>query len=148
VSQKKVKQHHRNIRREILKTIWRVPDAVWPEVQKLLPPEKVLQTPGRPVIPFRRVFDGILYVLRTGCQWKAVAKEFGSGSTVHLRFQEWERRDVFKAFWRLMLKRYDRRRGIGWTWQAVDSKTVRRTLVGGGHRCQCHRYENQSACLR
>ena len=105
MSQKKVKQHRRRVRQEILKTIWRVPEDAWVEVRKLLPPEKALHTPGRPVVPFRQVFDGILYVLRTGCQWKAVPKEFGSGSTVHLRFQEWERRDVFRKFWKMMLKR-------------------------------------------
>jgi putative transposase len=130
VSQKKVKQHRRRVRQEILKTIWRVPEDAWAEVRKLLSPEKALHTPGRPVVPFRRVFDGFLYVLRTGCQWKAVPKEFGSGSTVHRRFQQWERRGVFKAFWRLMLKRYDRRRGIGWTWQSVDTKTVPAPLGG------------------
>jgi transposase len=35
------------------------------------------------------VLNGILYVLRTGCHWKAVPKEYGSGSTLHRRFQEW-----------------------------------------------------------
>lgn len=32
-----------------------------------------------PVIPFRKVLDGIVYILKTGCQWK----EYGSGSTCH-----------------------------------------------------------------
>src|SRR5690348_12053675 len=44
-------------------------------------PEKPPNTPGRPVVPFRQVMDGILYVLRTGCQWKALPREYGSGST-------------------------------------------------------------------
>ncbi|HEY6534578.1 MAG TPA: transposase [Candidatus Nitrosocosmicus sp.] len=36
------------------------------------------------------MIDGILYVLRTiGCQWKMLPKEYGSGSTCHRRFQEW-----------------------------------------------------------
>jgi putative transposase len=130
MSGKRAKQLRRQARQKILKTIWRVPDEVWPEVQKLLPPEKPLGTPGRPVVPFRQVFDGILYVLRTGCQWKAVPKEFGSGSTVHRRFQEWRARRVFKRFWRLMLKWYDRRHGIAWMWQAVDAKTVPAPLGG------------------
>ncbi|MHB8566791.1 MAG: transposase [Nitrososphaerales archaeon] len=39
---------------------------------------------GRPPVPFRRVLDGILYFL---CQWKALPKEYGSGSTCHRRFQ-------------------------------------------------------------
>src|SRR6266540_7167325 len=66
-------------------TIWRMPDDLWAVCRRLLPPEKPLGTRGRPVVPFRRVLDGILHVLRTGCQWKAVPREFCSGSTVHAR---------------------------------------------------------------
>jgi hypothetical protein len=34
----------------------------------LSPKEKPNNTTGRPIVPFRKVMDGILYVLRTGCQ--------------------------------------------------------------------------------
>ncbi len=30
----------------------------------------------------RKALKGIFYVLRTGCQWKALPREYGSGSTV------------------------------------------------------------------
>jgi len=130
MSGKRAKQLRRQAHQRILKTIWQIPDDAWPVVQKLLPPEKPAGTRGRPVVPFRQVFDGILYVLRTGCQWKAVPKEYGSGSTVHRRFQEWRSRRVFKKFWALMLKRYDKRRRIAWRWQAVDSKSVPAPLGG------------------
>ncbi len=47
---------------------------------------------GRPPKPARQVFEAVVYVLRTGCQWKALPKErFGSASAVHKRFLEWER---------------------------------------------------------
>ncbi|HEY6535043.1 MAG TPA: transposase [Candidatus Nitrosocosmicus sp.] len=55
-----------------------------------LPKEKPLNTVGRTIIPYRKVIDGILYVLRTGCQWKILPKEYGSGSTCHRRFQKWK----------------------------------------------------------
>jgi len=43
-------------------------------------------TVGRPIIPFRKVMDGIVYVLKTGCQWKRlVPKEHGSGSASLMR---------------------------------------------------------------
>lgn len=80
-------------------TIWRMPDALWADCRPLLPPEKPPGTRGRPVVPFRRVLDGILHVLRTGCQWKAVPPAFGSGSTVHARFQEWTRHGVWTRLW-------------------------------------------------
>jgi hypothetical protein len=66
-----------------LRTIRRIPDELWAELQPLLPPEKPPGTPGRPVVPVRQVLDGVLYVLRTGCQWKALPRKYGSGSTCH-----------------------------------------------------------------
>ena len=53
-------------------TIWHIPDNLWVEFKLVLPPEKPARTVGRPAVPFRKVLNGILYVLRTGCQWKKV----------------------------------------------------------------------------
>ena len=64
-------------------TIWNIPNDLWEEFKLVLPPEKPARTVGRPAVPFRKVLNGILYVLRTGCQWKKVSKEFGSGSTFY-----------------------------------------------------------------
>jgi transposase len=55
---------------------------------------------GRKPKDARLVFEGIVYVLRTGCQWKALPKErFGSASAIHARFLEWERAGFFEALW-------------------------------------------------
>ena len=113
-----------------LPTLWRVPDDVWVQVQPLLPLEKRPGTPGRPAVPFRQVLDGMLYVLRTGCQWKALPREFGSGSTCHRRFQEWERRGVFQKLWQVLVSRYDEWRGVQWQFQSLDSVTVKAPLGG------------------
>src|SRR5437016_9763918 len=104
-------------------TLWRMPDDLWAVCRRLLPLEKPPGTRGRPVVPFRQVLNGILHVLRTGCQWKAVPREFGSGSTVHARFQDWVRRGGFRRLWRAQLARYAARYGIGWDWQSADSAT-------------------------
>jgi transposase len=37
-------------------------------VKNILPAEKPVETIGRPVVSFRKVLDGILYMMRTGCQ--------------------------------------------------------------------------------
>jgi len=124
----KIKKQVRRQRR--LATIRRVPDDLWELIRPLLPPEKPAGTVGRPIVPYRTVLDGILYVLRTGCQWKMAPKEFGSGSTCHKRFQEWVASGVFLSTWQLLLRRYDELRGIQWTWQAVDSKSVAAPLGG------------------
>jgi putative transposase len=113
-----------------LGTIWYIPDDLWDKVGPLLGREKQPGTVGRPPVPFRTCLDGILFVLRTGCQWKHAPKEFGSGSTLHRRFQAWVGRGVFKRIWRLLLKEYDELRGIQWRWQAIDSATTKAPLGG------------------
>ena len=50
-------------RKKHLQTIRIVPDDLWEEIKLLLPPEKPNKTIGRPVVPFRKVLDGIVYIL-------------------------------------------------------------------------------------
>ena len=62
-----------------------------------------------------------MYVLHTGCQWKAFPKErFGSASAVHKRFLEWEEAGVFEALWKAGLDEYDLMERLAWRWQSID----------------------------
>jgi len=108
----------------------RVADKLWVVFLKYLPSEPTSQRRARPVVPFRRVLGGIFYRLRTGCQWKAIPREFGSGSTCHKRFQEWEADGVFKKVWADQLRTYDQRCGVGWNWQILDSAIISAPLGG------------------
>ena len=108
---------------------WEVSDAFWERVQPLLPQparqasKKYNRKPGggrKPLDP-RKVFAGIFFVLRTGCQWKALPKErFGSPSSVHAYFQRWEKAGVFLRMWQAGLAEYDAMEGISWRWQSID----------------------------
>jgi transposase len=113
-----------------LPTIRKIPDDLWEEIKLILPSEKLDKTVGRPVVPFRKVLDGILYVLRTGCQWKMLPEEYGSGSTCHRRFQEWTASKVFHKLWVRLLEVYDDLRGISWIWQSLDSVSIKAPLGG------------------
>ena len=71
---------------------WEVSDSFWERVEPLIPkPQRNLNVAykrkpggGRKPIPPRRIFEAIMYVLRTGCQWKALPKEiYGSPSAIH-----------------------------------------------------------------
>ena len=111
-------------------TIRKIPDELWDEIRNVLPKEKPPKTVGRPIIPFRKVMDGIVYVLRTGCQWKMLSSEYGSGSTCHRRFQKWVELDVFKRIWVKLLKAYDNKQGVKWAWQSLDSISIKSPLGG------------------
>ena len=118
-----------NVRKDN-RTIITIPDKLWDEIRNILPKEKPSKTVGRPIVPFRKVLDGILYILRTGCQWKLLPREYGSGSTCHRRFQEWVQLDVFRKTWIRLLKIYDNLIGIRWTWQSLDSISIKSPLGG------------------
>ncbi len=112
-------------------TILKISDELWDEINIILPKEKPSKTIGRPIIPYTKVLDGILYILRTGCQWKMLPSEYGSGSTSHRRFQEWIKLGIFKKIWIRLLKIYDYEKGIKWTWQSLlDSISIKSPLGG------------------
>jgi putative transposase len=108
-----------------------IPEDLWQLIEPLLPPDKPPGANGRPRVRNRTVLNGILYVLRTGCQWKMVPREYSSGSTCHLRFQTWVRAGIFQRIWRVCLQHYDDLRGIDWRFQSLDSATVSAPVKGG-----------------
>ena len=75
---------------------------------------------GRKPISPREIFAAIVYVLRTGCQWKALPKSFGSASAIHQHFQHWRQAGFFVRLWRAGLAEYDEMEGIAWEWQSMD----------------------------
>jgi transposase len=80
-------------------------------------------------MPPRQVFEAIYFVLRTGCQWKAIPKErFGSASAVHAYFMKWEKVGFFTALWKAGLAEYDEMKGIAWDWQSIDGAMVKSPL--------------------
>ena len=116
---------------------WTVSDTLWNRIASLIPRPK--RTPGRKYkrrpgggrkpIPPRTVFAGIVYVLRTGCQWKALPREYGSASSVHKYFLEWKGCGVFVKMWRRGLAEYDEMEGIAWSWQSIDGAMVKAPLA-------------------
>lgn len=117
---------------------WEVSDAFGERVAPLVPmrqrvPKKRYRRQpggGRKAKEPRVVFEALVYVLRTGCQWKALPKErFGSASAIHKHFQQWERAGFFQRLWRAGLAEYDDMEGIAWRWQSVDGAMVKAPLA-------------------
>jgi transposase len=109
---------------------WDVSDDLWARVEPLLPPRnpragrqrKFRRRTGggrKPIAP-REIFGAIVFVLRTGCQWKALPKTFGSASAIHHHFQQWQQQGFFVRLWRAGLAEYDELAGIAWEWQSLD----------------------------
>lgn len=107
---------------------WEVSDEFWGKVEPLIPVKgrpagrkyERKAGAGRKPMPSRQIFSAIMYVLRTGVQWKALPREFGSASAVHQHFQNWQKAGFFLKLWRSGLAEYDAMGGIAWEWQSID----------------------------
>jgi len=79
---------------------------------------------------YRKVFSAIVFVLRTGIQWKALPKErFGSPSAIHRYFLEWQDTGFFDKLWEMGLTEYDEVASIQWEWQSVDASNLKAPLA-------------------
>ena len=129
-------------------TRWKISDDLWSRIEPLLP-VPVNPHPrggGRKRVPYRKVMNAILFVLRTGCQWKALdATGICSGSTAHARFQEWEHAGVFLEIWKQGLLEFDELHGLDWKWQAMDGAMTKAPLGGGKNRPKPNR-SRQNGC--
>jgi transposase len=115
-----------------------ISDELWARIEPLLPvPQpKRSDRPGRPRQSDRQMMTAIFYVLRTGCQWKALPRDMGAASTVHNRFQKWREAGVFERMWREGLQEYDAVKGLDWEWQAMDGAMTKAPLGGKRNRSQ------------
>lgn len=108
---------------------WKVSNELWEQVAPLIPkhernPERTYKRRaggGLLCAPARNVFEAILYVLRTGIQWKKISTEwiwmFGKRSTSSFSIL---RKPAFEALWEKGRKTYDAFSGTKWEWQSVD----------------------------
>jgi putative transposase len=114
-------------------TGFRISDELWEVLQPLLPEHRNTHPlgGGRPRRPDRECADAIFYVLRTGCQWKALdATDLVPGSTAHDRFQEWVEAGVFFRLWQIGVERFDELKGIDWEWLSMDGAITKAPLGG------------------
>ena len=110
-----------------------VSDELWERIEPLLPAHANTHRygGGRPRRADRSCLGGIVFVLRTGCQWKALsATGICPSSTAHDRFREWVEAGVFLKFWTAGLTEYDELKGIDWAWLSMDGAMTKAPLGG------------------
>jgi transposase len=96
-------------------------DEQWERLEPLLPPRKKR---GRPRADDRRTLNGVLYVLRTGCRWEDVPREYGSPSTCWRRLKAWEEDGTWERIWRSLLTLLDDQDKIEWVIAFLDGSFV------------------------
>jgi len=109
-------------------------DAQWAIVAPLLPKEKVPGTPGRPrQYDNRQVLNAILYLVRTGCQWRNLPRDFPPYGTVFHYFSLWNKDGTLESLHAELRKQM--RVAAGRSPQPsvviIDSQSVKTTEKGG-----------------
>lgn len=110
--------------------IWEVPDALWDRIAPILRDFWPKKRTGRRVANWRRALNGIVFRLRSGCQWEHLPRRFGPKSTVHDWFQRWSEGGVFERIMALLISECDELRAVDWKWQSVDG-TMGKARFGG-----------------
>ena len=126
-------------KRKPLPTIWEVPDPLWERILPILEEFWPKKATGRHHANWRRALNGIIFRMRSGCQWERLPRKFGPKSTVHDWFQRWSQGGVMQRIWQELAKECDELGAVDWRWQSADGRMGKARFGGGKRRQEPHR---------
>jgi transposase len=129
---------------ESLGVIWEVPDTLWERIEPILEEFWPRKATGRSHADWRKVVNGIIFRIRTGCQWDQLPKRFGPKSTVHDWFQRWNKHGVWASVMAVLIEECDELGGVDWKWQAADG-AMAKAPFGGTKSARIRRIEPKTA---
>jgi putative transposase len=106
-----------------------VSDQEWAVIKSLIP---VHHGPGRKMtLSLREVLNAIFYVVRTGCQWRALPGDFPHWSSVYYHYRKWVKDDTWRAInaASCQLERVGRGRTPLPTGGVIDTQSVKTTAL-------------------
>lgn len=108
-------------------------DEPWSAIEPYLP--RSTATAGRPMADRRRMLEGMLFPLTTGCQWRHLPRErFGPCQAVYHHFDRWRKLDVFDRLVRALRKRADDAGEIDGSLLCAGGTNVRAAASASGGR--------------
>ncbi|HAL48734.1 MAG TPA: hypothetical protein DCP37_13360 [Dehalococcoidia bacterium] len=115
----KHRRNHMN-KQETLGTIWEVPDELWERIEPIILERDPSKPKGRRRADPRLMLNGIIFHLRSGCQWNRLPKELGDDSTIHRTLQRWVELGVLSRMWAVLVEVCEELDNVDWEWQSAD----------------------------
>lgn len=106
-------------------------DEQWEVIKSLIPAPK---HGGRPrTTDVRDVIDGLLYLVRTGCQWRMLPANYPPRQTVYTYFRKWKKDGTFRRIYRYLYLSERQRSGRAPAPSiiCIDSQSVKTSRAGG-----------------
>jgi putative transposase len=87
---------------------------------------------GRPPVNLRQVFNGILYLTKTGCQWRMLPEAFGCWQTVYGYFNTWSENGIWQQIQQVLRRKERQRQGRKSAASAgsIDSQSIKTATQG------------------
>ncbi len=115
---------------QTLDTIWEVSDHLWEQILPAILEKDPPKSTGRKRVDPRQMLNGIIFRMRSGCQWNHLPKELGDDSTIHRTFQRWVELGVLQRFWAVLVEGCEELGGVNWEWQSADCAMGKARLGG------------------
>jgi putative transposase len=84
----------------------------------------------------REVVNAILYLVKTGCQWRLLPKDLPKWGMVYYYFRIWKKKGIIKKLHHTLVKKLRKKAGRKWqpTAAIIDAQSTKATLVSGESR--------------
>ena len=101
-------------------------DAQWTILEPLFPQANpnAKRGRGRPRHEIRPILNGILFVLKTGCAWEDIPRQYTSSATGWRRLKEWSDDGSWEKVWRALLGQLDAQGKLEWAQAFLDGSFV------------------------
>ena len=105
---------------ETLPTIWELPDDLWERIEPVILEFDPPKAKGRKRVNQRKMLEGVIFLMRSSCQWNHLPRELGDDSTIHRTFQRWVEGGVLERIWAVLIEECRELDGVNWEWQSAD----------------------------